>query len=124
MPSLPVVLVGPNVALSTANVFAAFESPWSKPGRMDPASGLDDCVQALAQRRNDLQPAAMTLQPEIGHVLDVIGASPGCALARMSGTGPVCFGIFGSAEGAKSAALEISNQHPGWWVVATTAAGT
>ena len=124
MPSLPVVLVSPNVALSTANVLAAFQGPWSKPGRMGPASGLDNCVQALAQRRNDLQPAAMALQPEIGHALDVLGSSPGCALARMSGSGPVCFGIFGSADGAKSAAQEISNQHPGWWVMATTAVGT
>ena len=51
----------------------------------------------LAERGNDLTGAAISLVPEIGHVLDAIAAAPGCLMARMSGSGASCFGLFAAA---------------------------
>jgi 4-diphosphocytidyl-2-C-methyl-D-erythritol kinase len=38
---------------------------------------------------------------------------PGCRLARMSGSGATCFGLFDTPEIAARAAAKI--RHPGWW---------
>jgi len=38
---------------------------------------------------------------------------PGCLLARMSGSGATCFGLFASAADAARAAEALAR--PGWW---------
>ena len=43
--------------------------------------------------RNDLEAPAIALVPEIGDVLDALA---GATLARMSGSGATCFGLFDS----------------------------
>jgi 4-diphosphocytidyl-2-C-methyl-D-erythritol kinase len=73
----------------------------------------------LVAQRNDLEPPARAVAPAIGEVLAGLAAQSGCRLARMSGSGATCFGLFVSAEPAQAAAAEISRSRPGWWVVAT-----
>ena len=43
---------------------------------------------------NDLEAPAMALRPVIGEVLAALEAKPGCLLARMSGSGATCFGLY------------------------------
>jgi len=43
--------------------------------------------------------------------------SPNCLLARLSGSGPTCFGLFTTRTQAQNAATAISQHHPRWWVV-------
>ena len=64
--------------------------------------------------RNDLQAAACSLAPVIGDVLDALAAVPGCLLARMSGSGATCFGLFASAGAAARGRRRI--RRAGWWV--------
>jgi 4-diphosphocytidyl-2-C-methyl-D-erythritol kinase len=80
-------------------------------------------LSQLTVFRNDLEPAAMALMPEIGKALATIRAEPGCRLARMSGSGPTCFGIFDSEEAADAAARRISDRKRKYWVRATTLRG-
>jgi 4-diphosphocytidyl-2-C-methyl-D-erythritol kinase len=40
----------------------------------------------------------------------------GAALARMSGSGATCFGLFRHQAAAKRAAQAIRQAHPLWWV--------
>jgi 4-diphosphocytidyl-2-C-methyl-D-erythritol kinase len=54
------------------------------------------------------------LTPAIGDVLDALAAIPGCLLARMSGSGATCFGLFAAPEAAQAAARSIG--HDRWWV--------
>ncbi|HXQ65016.1 MAG TPA: 4-(cytidine 5'-diphospho)-2-C-methyl-D-erythritol kinase, partial [Alphaproteobacteria bacterium] len=58
--------------------------------------------------------AATRLCPAIAEVLAALGAQPGCLLARMSGSGATCFGLFGQAADAAAAAQALAR--PGWWV--------
>jgi 4-diphosphocytidyl-2-C-methyl-D-erythritol kinase len=46
----------------------------------------------------------------------VLRTLAGCRLARMSGSGATCFGIFDGAAEARSAADAMSNKYPRWWV--------
>ena len=116
---LPAVLVNPRVPLATAAVFKALAAP--------PLADFDevpviarDAVALAASGRNDLEPVAAALQPAIIAVRSALLASQGCQLARLSGSGPTCFGLFGSAAEAAAAAGLISNSNPGWWVANTT----
>lgn len=119
LPDLHLVLVNPRVEIPTPAVFAALD-------RRDNASlpdlpALPDAaalVGWLADTRNDLQPPALGLRPVIADCLAALSAQ-GARLARMSGSGATCFGIFADASAAGGAAQAIAVAQPGWWVRAT-----
>jgi 4-diphosphocytidyl-2-C-methyl-D-erythritol kinase len=114
LPPCGLVLVNPGVAVATPDVFRARRGDWSLPARL-PASWTDAASMAddLRGLGNDLEPAAMSLQPVIGDVLAAVSATPGCRLARMSGSGATCFGLFDDADAAERAARQV--QRAGWW---------
>lgn len=119
LPAAWLVLVNPGVPLSTPAVFKARSGPFSDPaplvGAVSDAAAL---AAALAARRNDLTDAALSLAPEIGVVLAALSALPGCLLARMSGSGATCWGLFPTEAEAHAAARTLHTQHAGWWTAA------
>ena len=120
LPSFPMVLVNPGVPLSTRDVFAALRNPANPPLDLLPRDGSKDLwLSWLAKQRNDLESAARILLPAVGCVLARIRGCAGCRLARMSGSGATCFGIFDTDEQAQAAAEDVRAQNSGWWVVAT-----
>jgi 4-diphosphocytidyl-2-C-methyl-D-erythritol kinase len=124
LPQFAAVLVNPGVALSTRDVFAA-----AVPAGIDPtdrdgapgrfAGGRKAVLAALAASRNDLEASAISLQPAIAEVLAAMRALPGCDLARMSGSGATCFGLFATVAAADAAATALRRAHPGWWIEPT-----
>ncbi len=119
-PAVWAVLINPSAALSTPEVFAAREGPFSQPGRFKDMPGdAAELAALLKERNNDLTQAAVFLVPEVGDVLGTLEVSGGCLLARMSGSGATCFGLFGGEADARQAAAAISKATPRWWVVAT-----
>ncbi len=116
-PTLPahgIVLVNPGVAVATAEVFRNRQGAWSSVASL-PESWADAAAMAADLRtlRNDLQPAAVALQPVIGEVLSALAGIPDCLLARMSGSGATCFGLFPDVAAAQRAAARLAR--PGWW---------
>ena len=95
LPQCGIVLVNPGVAVATADVFRARRGAWSSRATL-PAGWANSVAMAhdLGPLHNDLEPAAVTLQPVIADVLAALAALPGCLLARMSGSGATCFGLF------------------------------
>ena len=114
LPELGLCLVNPGVAVATASVFAARRSPFSPPARL-PEGWADAASLAadLARLGNDLEAPAIGLCPAIHAVLAVLEAAPGCLLARMSGSGATCFGLFADPAAAAHAAASLVR--PGWW---------
>ena len=124
LPEIAAVLVNPGVAVPTKDVFAALAAPvLAGPPEPDEFIAIDtdaaSLVPLLTGRRNDLQPPAIKLRPVIADVLRALEGSTNCLLARMSGSGATCFGLFGSAAAADEAAQRMQAAHPGWWVRAT-----
>ncbi len=115
------VLVNPGIPLSTAAVFGARDGPYSVPGRFE-ATPADTASLArlLAARRNDLEAPARALAPAIAAALDGLAAAAGCRLARMSGSGATCFGLFDNTATAARAARGLKSAWPDWWVEAST----
>jgi 4-diphosphocytidyl-2-C-methyl-D-erythritol kinase len=120
MPELHVLLANPGCSLGTAAVFAGLTDR-DNPGLPDlPGQwqGVSHLVEYLAACRNDLAAAAVAAAPAIQEVLAALAAEPACLLARMSGSGATCFGLFATAEDAARASASLARSHPGWWVAA------
>jgi 4-diphosphocytidyl-2-C-methyl-D-erythritol kinase len=80
----------------------------------------DQLLQMLQTQPNDLEAPAVGLQPAIADVLTVLRGLAGCRLARMSGSGATCFGLFASAVEADAAAEILRAKYPNWWAQACT----
>jgi 4-diphosphocytidyl-2-C-methyl-D-erythritol kinase len=124
MPALPAVLVNPGVALATKDVFAALERIPGGPqkralGARALPHGRGKLMDVLARGGNDLEPPAMVLAPAVARALAALRRQPGCVLARMSGSGATCFGLFTSSRAAAAAARRLAAGHRRWWVKAT-----
>jgi 4-diphosphocytidyl-2-C-methyl-D-erythritol kinase len=130
LPALHAVLVNPRVAVPTAKVFAAL-SQFSGDDR-DPVAAwvdanavpaADEFFAALAQSGNDLEAPAIALFPIVGEVLVSLRATPGCRLARMSGSGGTCFGLFDTPQAADAGSAQLQSRHPDWWLQRTRLGG-
>ena len=125
LPALPAVLVNPDIQISTSAVFKGFSMKFSEPGHInDMPNDIECLVRALAGRRNDLYDIAKDMVPEIANVLTMLEATSGCLLARMSGSGATCFGIYANGADAQIAAHMIGGIKPYWWVMPTILQGT
>lgn len=120
-PALHAVLVNPGVEASTPAIFAGLEKRDNPPLDFS-GNGLPAVVE-LAAMRNDLQAPAVRAFPVIGETLGLLAAQPDCLLARMSGSGATCFGLFPGADEAQAAAAAIARLRPDWWSVATVLHG-
>jgi 4-diphosphocytidyl-2-C-methyl-D-erythritol kinase len=104
---MAVVLVPSIHGLATADVFREAE----RLGTPRPELGCDevravaklDAAGIAAHLHNDLQPAAISLRPELQLRLDEIGGLG----SLVSGSGPTVFGLFATREGAEEAAGQI-----------------
>jgi len=120
MPTFEAVLVTPNQELSTAAVFAALETTQNLPlGDLPSGADRREWIEYISRMRNDMQSAAIGLAPSIGGVCSALSETNGCDIARMSGSGATCFGLFARADDARLAARELRVKHPHWWVVQT-----
>jgi len=111
------LLVNPGVEVSTAEVFkrlgagAVIKETLPQPT----FQSTDELISFLAKTRNDLESSAREIAAAIGDVLDDIEkTSP--LLARMSGSGATCFGLYTSRDDADAAAHAIREAHHDWWI--------
>ncbi|MGK9041983.1 4-(cytidine 5'-diphospho)-2-C-methyl-D-erythritol kinase [Rhizobium sp. SA279] len=115
LPELVMVLANPLKAVSTPEIFRRLQTKTNAPL---PASATIGWMDFLAQSRNDLQPPAQALLPEIEEIIGLL-SQEGAALVRMSGSGATCFGIFHSLEAARKAETSLRRKRPGWYFQAT-----
>jgi 4-diphosphocytidyl-2-C-methyl-D-erythritol kinase len=115
-----VVLVPLGGGLATADVYGEAE----RIGGLRTAGELDELRQRLAGAAalgsspleyaellvNDLQPAAVSLRPEIAGAVEAL-RDLRAAAALMSGSGPTAFGLFADVAAAQAAATELRPEH-------------
>jgi len=100
----PVLLVNPRIALSTRDVFAAWDGEDRGP------------LGEWREARNDLEAPARALVPEIGELLDWLAGQRGANFVRMSGSGATCFALFDSDDARDRAAAACPSS---WWHLAS-----
>ena len=110
LPEMALVLVPAQEGLATSAVYAEADRIPSTRPRLDP-----DAVRALAAAplaalaramQNDLEPAALSLRPELARTLAALSET-GALAARISGSGPTAFGVFADLAEAEAAAEQI-----------------
>ncbi len=115
LPDMAFVLVPSAIGMSTADVFAEADRIGGTREQTDP-----EAVRALAgaplgelacAMANDLESAALSLRPELAGVLEAL-ASAGALGARVTGSGPTCFGVFANRALAAAAALQVDATIP------------
>lgn len=124
LPEMGLVLVNPGVPVSTAGVFADRDGGFSgDAGIIGPWSDVDALVGTLKRVGNDLEASARSIAPVIDDVLNSLRGSEDCLLARLSGSGATCFGLYPDRAEAAQAAGQIKLLHPKWWVQDTVLSG-
>jgi 4-diphosphocytidyl-2-C-methyl-D-erythritol kinase len=119
LPPAWLLLANPRVATPTPAVFKARQGVFSKPARWSEAPrDFDDFAQRLRGCANDLTEAAIGVTPAIRDMLVALAGLPGCVLARLSGSGATCFGLFADERSARAAEAKLRAAQPGWWVIA------
>ncbi|SFK84151.1 4-(cytidine 5'-diphospho)-2-C-methyl-D-erythritol kinase [Shimia haliotis] len=121
----PMILVNPRVDVPTPKVFKALpnKNNSAMPEAFPDWSQDDVAVSWLAEQRNDLEAPAIAIEPVIGACLDELRLSRGCLLARMSGSGATCFGIFKTVALRDQALAQLRRDFPKWWIVPTEDCG-
>ncbi len=128
LPEIHAVLANPGIAVSTADVFKRLQAgPVEGPERLPILPGvetLDRLLAWLEENGNDLEAPAIAIEPMIQSLIDELKATPGCRLARMSGSGATCFALYDNPFDAAEAASALAKAHDDWWVTATMLQGS
>lgn len=124
MPRFSLLLVNPLVPVATRDIFARLAAPplnsllpWQEVPDFASVTAL---IAWLRDHGNDLQPPACQVEPVISEVLSALQEDATCLLARMSGSGATCFGIYADEVEASAAASMLRRRRPGWWLAATS----
>ncbi len=116
LPGLELLLVNPGFELPTGRIFSALRSKTNPPMPADLPrfrSARDFCTW-LRDQRNDLERAALSVEPRLSDVFEILTEYPNF-LMRMSGSGATCYAVFENHL-AEVVEQDISKRRPGWWV--------
>jgi 4-diphosphocytidyl-2-C-methyl-D-erythritol kinase len=121
LPKLWLVLVNPNISVSTAKVFSKYQGKYSptQPFTVKPQSA-EKFANALSNYRNDLTTAAKLVAPSIKEVLEAAEAAENQLLTRLSGSGATCFSLFKTKNAADTAVKQLLTTQPLWWIKAAS----
>ncbi|NKJ91519.1 4-(cytidine 5'-diphospho)-2-C-methyl-D-erythritol kinase [Rhizobium leguminosarum bv. viciae] len=119
LPVLAMVLANPLKGVSTPEVFRQLATKNNPALSLSPSRPqAADWLAAIAAARNDLEPPAREMVPEIAAISAMLQAN-GALLTRMSGSGATCFGIFATMAAAEDAAAALHDERPDWYFQAT-----
>jgi len=111
------LLVNPGIEVPTPNVFANLSEKDNSPISQTNLYQLP-AFQVIQQMRNDLQEPAVACVGQISAVLEAIETT-NPLIARMSGSGATCFGLYDTIQLADQARAAVLEAHADWWCVAT-----
>ncbi len=112
LPSVWICLVNPLQQISTGRIFAAFDKQNPEP-ELPYLPRFKDIADFVQNTKNDLQPYAEAACPKIVTVLSRLASTGGNIMARMSGSGATCFGLFNNEEDAHRAKAQAEENK--WW---------
>ena len=73
-------------------------------------------IEFLKSTRNDLEKSAIKNYPAINDLINSLNLTSGCLVARMSGSGSTCFGLYEKKHEAEKAKKHLFNKFPNAWI--------
>ena len=119
LPKCGILLVNPGIPISTVNVFQLRQGDFSNQVQIPKMENREALFDFLSHQKNDLQDAAIKIAPKIKEVLKILTDDPNCRLARLSGSGGTCFGLYEDEPTALFAAESMSGYFSDWWIQPT-----
>lgn len=117
MPDFGILLVNSLSPLSTKEVYER-NSQFTTAAMLSEPKSKAGWISLMKTTQNDLQMVADSIVPEISEIVDMLEETDGNIIARMSGSGATCFGIYPSLVEATLAEAKIRSMQPKWWVQA------
>ena len=73
-------------------------------------------IKFLKSTGNDLEKSAIKNYPAINDLINSLNLTSGCLVARMSGSGSTCFGLYEKKDEAEKAKKHLLNKFPNAWI--------
>lgn len=112
LPAMALVLVPQASGLGTAQVYQQLDRLGGARERLEPGSlrrlAAAPLTELAAGVQNDLEPAALSLRPDLRAPLEALRRQ-GALAAAVTGSGPTVFGVFDDSEAAERAADSIED---------------
>jgi len=115
-----ILLVNPGEPVETRAIFSNLDKMSGERPKAVATQTADALLGYLGNSVNDLEVPAKQVAPVIDKVLQALSQQTGCKLARMSGSGATCFGLFRDPQDLADAEKRLSEAYPGWWIVRST----
>lgn len=112
--SVYVLLVYPNIVLSTQEVYESYKLSNFKNTFLTKAEKFE-LDKILGSTKNMLEKTAIDLCPDIKIIIDELKSFYGASYSRMTGSGSCCFTVFNEKDNAIKAKNIIKSNHSSWW---------
>ncbi len=109
----PILLINPKIHLATKDVFKNFDGNFSTEIANVELQKME-ISELIKNFPNDLEKPAIELLPLIKEILDELKNS-GAKIAKMSGSGASCFGIFKDENELETAKEFLNKRFPGFF---------
>lgn len=113
---LNLLIINPNQELSTIEVFSHFKKNFLHKKIIN-ENKKQNIFTYLKNHQNDLELSATQLMPKIKQILQNIENQDGCILARMSGSGATCFGVFNNTQSLMEGYLNLKKLWSDYFII-------
>ena len=110
------LIVFPNVKCSTKVIYSIVTKRFkSKSTPKNNFNKKNKFIEYLMRSNNDLQSIVENKYPKVKNLLNSLRKTRGCYLARMSGSGSACYGLYNSKKCSKAALKKLRKEYPKFW---------
>tara|TARA_B100000767_G_scaffold151580_1_gene142676 strand:+ start:376 stop:1203 length:828 start_codon:yes stop_codon:yes gene_type:complete len=114
--NLHIVLIKPNIGLSTAKVFNNLKNKHNeKMCTFKGTDSIEEFANYLNKLRNDLLQTSITIAPLLRDIINFLNVQNGNYYTQMSGSGTTCFGLFDDEISAMRALSQAKIKFPNMW---------
>ena len=119
-PTIYAVILFPNISIKTKDIFGRQNSIFKDNlNHKLSFQSSEEMWQYLEKTDNDLFNNAEDLHPKITNILKKISSTKRCKIARMSGSGSACFGLFESHKDALEGANSLQTNFTSYSIYVT-----
>lgn len=111
---IPILLINPNINLSTKEVFSRINGEFSTEIANSQLQ-QKDILELTKSLPNDLTKPSVKLAPKIGEIIDEM-SNQGAEISKMSGSGSTCFAIFYGEENLENAYKNLTKKFPEFFI--------
>jgi 4-diphosphocytidyl-2-C-methyl-D-erythritol kinase len=116
---MPILLINPLKSISTIEAFKMRKGIFSEHCFLPQVNNAISFIASLKPMHNDLIYPAQLICNDVQNILDALQSDSECDLARMSGSGATCFGLYRNEDSVKKAAEKFKLIFPNFWIQQT-----